>query len=63
MTTYEQIIQKGEARGIQKGKIEKENLMITNAFKKGLDISLISEITGLREEEVKDRIKDLGLEE
>ena len=56
-------IQKGEARGIQKGKIENQNLMITNAFKDGFDISVIARLTGLTEEEVKDRIKELGLEE
>ncbi|MEM9723268.1 MAG: hypothetical protein AAGA10_28625 [Bacteroidota bacterium] len=63
MTTYQQIIQKGKIEGRIEGKIENQNLMITNAFSKGLELSLISEITGLTEEELQDRIKELGLEE
>ena len=57
MTTYEQIIQKGKSEG----KVEKENLMITNAFRDGFDISVIARLTGLTEEEVKNRIQELGL--
>ncbi len=54
MTTYEQ--------AVHEGNIEKENLVITNAFKKGLDISFIADLTSLTEAEVTDRIKELGLE-
>ena len=65
MTTYEQIIQKGKSEGKVEGKIEgiieNQNLMITNAFKDGFDISVIARLTGLTEEEVKNRIQELGL--
>ena len=54
MTTYEQ--------AVHEGNIEKENLVITNAYKKGLDISFIADLTSLTEAEVTDRIKELGLE-
>jgi len=66
MTTYQQLIQKGKMEGKIEGKmegnVEKENLVITNAFQKGLEISLIAELTGLSEEMVTKRIKELGLE-
>ena len=56
MTTYEQAIKK------KQGNIEQQNLFITNAYKKGLDISFIADLTSLTEAEVTDRIKELGLE-
>jgi len=62
MTTYQQLIQKGKIEGKIEGNVEKENLVITNAFQKGLEISLIAELTGLSEEMVTKRIKELGLE-
>ena len=58
MTTYEHIIRKGKIEGEK----EKENFFITNAFKQGLEVSLISQLTGLTEQEVKERINMLGLE-
>lgn len=54
MTTYEHIIRKGRK--------EKENFFIANAVKKGLDLTLISQLTGLTEQEVRERINVLGLE-
>ena len=35
--------------------------MITDAFRDGFDISVIARLTGLTEEEVKNRIQELGL--
>ena len=58
MTIYEHAVQEGKIEGNK----EKENLFITNAYKKGFDIVTIAHLTGLTEAEVTDRIKELGLE-
>jgi predicted transposase/invertase (TIGR01784 family) len=50
-------IQQGLQQGIEKGKTE----TIINAFKKGLDISFIADITALSEEQVSDILKENGL--
>ena len=54
MTIYE--------HAVQEGNIENQNLVITNAYKKGFDIAAIAHLTSLTEKEVTDRIKELGLE-
>jgi len=55
MTTYEQIL--------WEGKLEHQSMVLTNAYRKGLEIALIAELTGLTTEEVLKRIRELGLEE
>jgi len=55
MTTYEQIL--------WEGKLELQNVVIINAYRKDLEIALIAELTGLTTEEVLKRIRELGLEE
>jgi len=54
MTTYEQIL--------WEGKLELQNVVIINAYRKDLEIALIAELTGLTTEEVLKRIRELGLE-
>ena len=49
----ERAIKKGEKRGIQKGRQEGRQAVILNMLKKKLDVSLISEVTGLSEVEIK----------
>ena len=61
MTTYQQIIEKGIAKGKIEGKMEAFDEVIANAFHNGLEIELISSITGLSSEQVRKRIADLGL--
>ena len=46
-------IQEGRAKGIQKGRLERNREVILNMLKKKLDISTISEVTGLSEKEIK----------
>ena len=46
-------IQKGLQQGIQKGRMEERQTVIVNMLKKKLDISLISEVTGLPTKEIK----------
>ncbi|MDP5171242.1 MAG: Rpn family recombination-promoting nuclease/putative transposase [Bacteroidia bacterium] len=70
MTTYEQILHRGELKGELKGKvegkiegkIEKENLVISNAFANGFSIETIAMLTELSQEEVQARIISLGLQ-
>lgn len=60
MSTYDQLIQKGRAegieegleKGIEKGKIEGKIEVILNAYSDGLTIPLIANITGMEEAEV-----------
>ena len=60
MTSYDQLIQKGRAegieegleKGIEKGKIEGKIEVVLNAYANGLTIQLIANITGLEEAEV-----------
>ncbi|MDP5171243.1 MAG: hypothetical protein NWR72_13445 [Bacteroidia bacterium] len=65
MTTYEQILHRGELKGELKGKvegkIEKENLVISNAFANGFSIETIAMLTELSQEEVQKRLNALGL--
>ena len=46
-------MQQGMQQGMQKGRQEEKRQVILNMLKKGLDISLISEVTGLSPEEIK----------
>lgn len=74
MTTYEQILQRGEKRGKKEGEkigkeigkkqgqIEKENLVITNAHSEGFREEVIAKLTGLSVEEVLNRFRELGIE-
>ena len=52
-TAIDEGIKKGEERGLKKGKEE----MARNMLKKGLDMSLISEISGLNIEEIQELTK------
>ena len=69
MTTYEQIIKKGEIRGEKRGiaigeeraSRAKENLVISQGMKSGLELALIAKLAGLSVEEVEARIQELGL--
>lgn len=61
MSTYDQIIQKGEEQGIEKGKIEGKIEVAINAFANGLSIQLIANITGLEESEVTRVLKEHGM--
>ena len=64
MTTYSRLlekgekigIQKGEQIGIQKGKIE----VVLNCSDQGMEISMISNITGLTNDEVLKILKEHG---
>ena len=49
----ERAIKKGEKRGRQEGRQEGRQAVILNMLKKKLDVSLISEVTGLSEKEIK----------
>ncbi|MBK9256156.1 MAG: Rpn family recombination-promoting nuclease/putative transposase [Saprospiraceae bacterium] len=68
MSTYDQLVRKGEIKGEIKGKIEGEikgeikgkKEVILNAFENGLAISLISNITKFSEQEVIDVLKEHG---
>ena len=73
MTTYEQIIKEGEKRGEKRGiaigkklgeeqaSRAKENLVISQGMKSGLELALIAKLVGLSVEEVETRIQELGL--
>ncbi|MCQ2285920.1 MAG: hypothetical protein MJZ76_03475, partial [Bacteroidales bacterium] len=50
-------IKKGIEKGIEKGKNEEKLLIVHNMLDKGLDIDLISEITGLSVSEIR-KIKE-----
>ena len=43
----------GQQEGMQKGRLEGRQQVILNMLKKELDVSLISEVTGLSEKEIK----------
>ena len=62
MTTYEQILLRGEKRGEKRGKVENENLVIANAYAEGFREEIIAKLTGLSVEEVLKRFEALGLE-
>ena len=61
MTTYEQIIKKGERLGEERASRAKENLVISQGMESGLELRLIAKLAGLTLEEVTERIKELGL--
>ena len=44
---------KGERKGRREGRQERDKEVITNMLKKKLDISLISEVTGIPAKEIK----------
>ena len=45
--------EQGEASGFEKGKLDEKRKIAVNLRRKGLDIKVISETTGLAEEEIK----------
>ncbi len=47
-------IQKGRQEGMKKGELERARKVAKNMLIRGLDIKLISEVTGLSEKEVKE---------
>ena len=50
----QQGIEEGIERGIERGIHKGRQAVILNMLKKKLDVSLISEVTGLSEEEIKE---------
>ena len=69
MSTYDQLIEKGRAEGIEKGieqgiekGIEKGKIEVAlNAFANGLSIQLIANITEMEEAEVTRILKEHGM--
>ena len=65
MTTYEQIIKKGEERGEKRGieiaRKAQQDLVLSKGFQNGLSKELLAELSGLTVPEVKSRLKELGL--
>jgi len=73
MSTYDRLIERGIERGIEQGieqgiergieqGIEKKTLdVIKNCLKNGLNISMISNITGLSESKVEEIVKRTGV--
>ena len=69
MTTYEQILLRGEKKGkiegekigVKRGKTENENLVIVNAYAEGFREEIIAKLTGLSVKEVLKRFETLGL--
>ncbi len=61
MTAYDTLIKQGIEKGIEKGKMEEKIEVIINGLKNGLSINILSNITGLSEERVKQIIKDNGV--
>ena len=51
----------GIQQGLEKGRIEERKAVVLNILRKNLDISFISEITGLTEDEIKDLKEKAGL--
>jgi predicted transposase/invertase (TIGR01784 family) len=66
MSTYDRLIEKGIGKGIELGieqGIEKNTLdVIRNCVKNGIQIPMISNITGLSDRKVKEIIKSMGLQ-
>ncbi|MCX6090816.1 MAG: hypothetical protein NTX88_10700 [Candidatus Atribacteria bacterium] len=50
--TLEEMEQKAEKRGIEKGEIRKAKIIVRQMLRKGMDEDLIAELTGLSREEV-----------
>ncbi len=46
-------MQKGKLEGKEEGRQEKERQVIANMFQKNLNVSLIADVTGLSEKEIK----------
>ena len=61
---YEQGFEQGEISGFEQGKFDEKRKIAVNLRRKGLDVKVISEATGLTEDEIKalthDEILDLG---
>ena len=61
---YEQGFEQGEISGFEQGKLDEKRKIAVNLRRKGLDVKVISEATGLTEDEIKalthDEILDLG---
>ena len=61
---YEQGFEQGEISGFEQGKLDEKRKIAVNLRRKGLDVKVISEATGLAEDEIKalthDEILDLG---
>ena len=62
MTTYEQIIQEGIQEGQEQAKKAYQNHVIKQGIKSGLEIELIARLADLSLQEVRSRIKELGME-
>ena len=54
---------RGEERGVEIGKTDQQNRVITQCFNKGLPFEMIAELTGLSKEALTQRIQELGLED
>lgn len=63
MTIYEQFIQEGEKIGQEQAKRQKENHVIKEGMEMGLAIENIARLAELTVEEVKSRMKELGLQQ
>ena len=61
---YEQGFEQGEISGFEQGRLDEKRKIAVNLRRKGLDVKVISEATGLTEDEIKalthDEILDLG---
>ena len=61
---YEQGFEQGEISGFEQGKLDEKRKIAVNLRRKGLDVKVISEATGLTEDEIKalthDEILDPG---
>lgn len=61
MTLYEEITRKskteGKIEGKLEGKLEGKTEVILNGYDQGLDISILSNITQMKEEEVREIIR------
>ncbi len=61
MTAYDTWIKQGIEKGMEKGLLKGKIEVIINGWKNGLSIDILSNITGLSEEKVKQILKDNGL--
>ena len=59
MTIIEEAEQKGHRKGIQKGRMERDQEVILNMLKNKLDISMISKVTGMPKKEI-EKLKNGG---
>jgi len=54
-------VQQGVQEGLQQGEFNKTKEVVINAYKNGIEIKMISNITGLTEDAVIEILKDDGL--